>query len=43
MKVVVLGAGIVGVSTAWYLLEAGHEVVLVDRQPDAPAGQRPQR
>lgn len=35
MKVVVLGAGIVGVSTAWYLLEAGHEVVLVDRQPDA--------
>jgi D-amino-acid dehydrogenase len=35
MKVVVLGAGIVGVSTAWYLLEAGHEVIVVDRQPDA--------
>ncbi|MBB5205655.1 D-amino-acid dehydrogenase [Inhella inkyongensis] len=35
MKVVVLGAGIVGVSTAWYLLECGHEVVLVDRQSDA--------
>lgn len=35
MKVVVLGAGIIGVATAWYLLEAGHEVVVVDRQPDA--------
>lgn len=35
MKVVVLGAGIIGVSTAWYLLENGHEVVLVDRQADA--------
>lgn len=35
MKVVVLGAGIIGVCTAWYLLESGHDVVLVDRQPDA--------
>ncbi|RZU00745.1 D-amino acid dehydrogenase [Rivibacter subsaxonicus] len=35
MKVIVLGAGIIGVSTAWYLLEEGHEVTLVDRQPDA--------
>lgn len=35
MKVMVLGAGIVGVSTAWYLQACGHEVVLVDRQPDA--------
>lgn len=35
MKVMVLGAGIVGVTTAWYLLDRGHEVVLVDRQPDA--------
>ena len=35
MKVVVLGAGVVGVATAWYLAEAGHEVVVVDRQPEA--------
>ncbi|WP_101049579.1 D-amino acid dehydrogenase [Macromonas nakdongensis] len=35
MRVVVLGAGIIGTSTAWHLLERGHEVTLVDRQPDA--------
>ena len=35
MKVIVLGAGIIGVSTAWHLLERGHEVTLVDRRSDA--------
>ena len=35
MKVIILGAGIIGVSTAWHLLERGHEVTVVDRQPDA--------
>jgi D-amino-acid dehydrogenase len=35
MRVVVLGAGIIGVSTAWHLLQRGHEVTIVDRQPDA--------
>ena len=35
MKIVVLGAGIIGVSTAWHLLERGHEVTVVDRQPGA--------
>ena len=33
MRVTVLGAGVIGVTTAWYLLEAGHEVTVVDRQP----------
>ena len=32
MKVVVMGAGVVGVASAYYLAEAGHEVVLIDRQ-----------
>lgn len=32
MKVVVLGSGIIGVSTAWWLRQAGHEVVVVDRR-----------
>ena len=35
MKVIVLGAGIIGISTAWHLLELGHEVTVVDRQPEA--------
>ena len=35
MKVIVLGTGIIGTSTAWHLLERGHEVTVVDRQPDA--------
>ena len=36
MKVVVMGAGVVGVTSAWYLADAGHEVTVVDRQ-EAPA------
>ena len=36
MKVVILGAGVIGVTQAWYLAEAGHEVTVIDRQP-APA------
>jgi D-amino-acid dehydrogenase len=35
MKVVVLGAGVIGVSSAWYLARAGHEVTVIDRQPAA--------
>lgn len=32
MKIAVLGSGIIGVSTAWWLNQAGHDVVVVDRQ-----------
>jgi len=34
MKVMVLGGGVIGVTSAWYLARAGHEVTLVERQPD---------
>jgi D-amino-acid dehydrogenase len=34
MKVIVLGAGIISVATAWYLLEEGHDVTVVERQPE---------
>ncbi len=33
MKVAVLGSGVIGVTSAWYLAEAGHEVVVIDRRP----------
>ncbi len=35
MKVVVLGAGILGTCSAWYLAKQGHEVTVIDRQPGA--------
>ena len=35
MKVLVLGAGVVGVTSAWYLAKAGHEVTVVDRESAA--------
>ncbi len=31
MKVLVLGSGVIGVTSAWYLAKAGHEVTVVDR------------
>src|SRR5690606_11828940 len=34
MRILVLGSGVVGVTTAWYLRQAGHDVVVVDRQPE---------
>ena len=32
MRVIVLGAGVVGTTAAWYLARAGHEVTVVERQ-----------
>jgi D-amino-acid dehydrogenase len=33
MKVLVLGGGVIGVTTAYYLAKAGHSVTVLDRQP----------
>jgi len=35
MKVIVLGAGVIGTTTAWYLARAGHDVEVVERR-DGP-------
>ena len=33
MKILVLGSGVIGVTSAYYLAQAGHEVTVIDRQP----------
>ncbi|MCW8331584.1 D-amino acid dehydrogenase [Photobacterium sp. SDRW27] len=33
MEVVVLGSGVIGLTSAWYLAQAGHDVTVVERQP----------
>jgi D-amino-acid dehydrogenase len=35
LKVLVLGAGVIGTTTAWFLRAAGHEVTVVERQKAA--------
>lgn len=35
MRCIVLGAGVVGVTTAWYLARAGHHVTVIERQSHA--------
>lgn len=35
MKVIVLGSGIVGTASAWFLNKAGHDVTVIERQPGA--------
>ena len=35
MKVIVLGAGIIGTASAWFLNKAGHDVTVIERQPGA--------
>ena len=34
MKIIILGSGVIGVTSAWYLTRAGFEVEVIDRQPD---------
>lgn len=38
MHILVLGGGVIGVTTAYELLKDGHEVTLVERAPEAAAG-----
>ncbi|WP_407353758.1 D-amino acid dehydrogenase [Luteimonas sp. R10] len=33
MRILILGSGVIGVTSAWSLRQAGHDVVVVDRQP----------
>ncbi|KKB62439.1 amino acid dehydrogenase [Robbsia andropogonis] len=33
MKIIVLGAGVIGTTSAYYLARAGHDVTVIDRQP----------
>jgi D-amino-acid dehydrogenase len=35
VKIIVLGAGVVGVTAAWYLTAAGHEVTVIERRDAA--------
>src|SRR2546428_539713 len=35
MKVVIIGAGVVGVTTAYYLAKSGHQVTVVEKEPEA--------
>lgn len=35
MRIAVLGGGVIGISTAWYLRAKGHDVTVIDRQPAA--------
>ena len=38
MKVIVLGGGVIGITTAYYLARAGAEVTVVDRQAGPARG-----
>ncbi|MEC8186854.1 MAG: FAD-dependent oxidoreductase, partial [SAR324 cluster bacterium] len=38
MRILILGAGVVGVSSAWHLLKDGHDVTVIDRALPAQGG-----
>ena len=35
MRILILGSGVIGVTSAWYLRRQGHDVVVVDREAGA--------
>lgn len=35
MRIIVMGAGVIGITSAWYLAKAGHEVVVLERNSGA--------
>ncbi|EPA0959870.1 D-amino acid dehydrogenase [Vibrio parahaemolyticus] len=35
MEVIVLGSGVIGLTSAWYLSQAGYQVTVIDRQPSS--------
>ncbi|UFS55707.1 D-amino acid dehydrogenase [Comamonadaceae bacterium M7527] len=35
MRITVMGAGVTGITTAWFLAQSGHDVTVIDRQPGA--------
>lgn len=37
-EIIVLGAGVVGIATAWELAERGHQVTVIDRESEPAAG-----
>ena len=38
MNVMVLGGGVIGITTAWFLARDGHEVTVVEREPEVALG-----
>ena len=38
MRVLVLGGGVIGVTTAWFLARDGHEVTVIEREPGVALG-----
>ena len=34
MKIIILGAGLIGVATAYYLWQDGHDVEVIEREPE---------
>jgi D-amino-acid dehydrogenase len=38
MKIMIIGAGVIGVTSAWYLAQDGHDVTVIDSHPEIAMG-----